>query len=125
MSLSKIAAAGFNIEVFQAEALIAALDGSGDLPDGYGMERFDEVLTNKYMEMDRLLLDDLDLVGIEQPVLIEVEVDGSWTFVDGHHRLAWAAMSDEEVPVIFVTVDIDEIDLYNAISESDIYYDHG
>lgn len=124
MSLSNIAAAGYTVEVFQAEDLIAAIDDSGDLPRGHGMDRFEDLMIHKYMEMDPLLLADLDLIGIEQPVLVEVEDDGSWTFVDGHHRLAWASRINADVPVIFVTMDIDSIALYNIMSESDIYYDH-
>lgn len=124
MSLCKIAAAGYSVEVFQADDLIAALDDSGDLPEGHGMEQFEGLLIGKYMEMDPLLLADLDLIGIEQPVLVEVEDDGSWTFVDGHHRLAWASRINAPVPVILVTMDIDFITLYNVMSESDIYYDH-
>lgn len=124
MSLSKIAAAGYNVQMFEAEALIAALDSSCDLPNGYAMDRFDELLTHKWMEMDPLLIEDLDLIGIEQPVLVEIEDDGSWTFVDGHHRLSWAAMSKEPVPVIFVTVETDPVELYETLSAFDIDYDY-
>lgn len=124
MSLNKIAAAGYDVQMFEAEALIAALDSSCDLPNGYGMDRFDELLTHKWMEIDPLLIEDLDMIGIEQPVLVEIEDDGSWTFVDGHHRLAWAAISKEPVPVIFVTIEVDPIELYETLSAFDIDYDY-
>lgn len=124
MSLSTIAAAGFSVQMFEAEALIRALDSSCDLPDGFGMDRFDELLTKKWMEMDELLIDDLDHMGIEQPLLVEIEDDGTWHFVDGHHRLSWAVVSKEPVPVIFVTVETDPIELYELISRFDIDYDY-
>lgn len=124
MSLSEIAAAGYDVQMFEAEALIAALDSSCDLPYSHTMERFDELLTHKWMEIDPMLVEDLDLIGIEQPVLVEIECDGSWAFVDGHHRLAWAAMSKEPVPVLFVTVELDPTELYTFLSSFDIDYDY-
>lgn len=122
--LSRIAAAGYDVQVFEAEAFIAALDDSGDLPSGYGMERFDDMLVSKYMEADPLLIADLNLMGIEQPLLVDVEDDGTWTFVDGHHRLAWAVVAKAPVPVIFVTIDMDAIALYEAMLPGEVFYDN-
>lgn len=122
--LSRIVAAGFDVQVFEAEAFIAALDDSGDLPTGYGMDKFDDVLISAYMEMDPLLIADLEVMGIEQPLLVDVEEDGRWTFVDGHHRLAWAAVAKAPVPVIFVTIDMDAIALYEVMLPAEVFYDH-
>lgn len=122
--LSRITAAGFDVQVFEAEAFIGALDDSGDLPQGCGMDRFDDVLTSKFMEMDPLLIADLEVMGIEQPLLVDVEDDGTWTFVDGHHRLAWAVVAKAPVPVIFVTIDMDAIALYEVMAPAEVFYDH-
>lgn len=121
--LDKIREAGFEVLLFQAEVLISSLDGSGDLRDGYGMEEFDNLLIKKYMEIDPLLIEDLDRMGIENPILVEVE-DGKWIMVDGHHRLAWAVIWERPIPVVLVEFDTDIFELDAVMSEAERYYHH-
>lgn len=121
--LDKIREAGFSVLVFEAETLVRSLDDSGDLRNGTGMEQFDDLLIEKYMEMDVLLIDDLNRIGIENPILVEVE-DGKWIMVDGHHRLAWAVIWERPVPVVLVEFDTDIFELDAVMSQAERYYDH-
>lgn len=123
MSVSSLANAGIDIYMFDAEALVAALDDSGDLPNGRGMEFFPDLMIMKYMEIPPRLHDDLNVMGIEMPVLIEVE-ETRWRFVDGHHRLAWALVHGQPVPTVLFTEEMDPIVLYDALSQFDIFYDY-
>lgn len=124
MSLDRIATAGFAVQVFDAEALVDSLDDSGDLPTGRGMEYFDELMIDKYMEIDPILYADLDALGIENPILIEVD-EGRLIMVDGHHRLAWALVERATVPVVFVDHLVDIFGLDVIISETEDRLDTG
>lgn len=121
--LDNIRSAGFKVCMFQAEILIASLDDSGDLPRGQGMEGFDSLLIDKYMEMDPLLIEDLDRMGIENPILVEID-NGKWLMVDGHHRLAWASIWERPIPVVFVEWDTDMFELDAIMCEAEVDYDH-
>lgn len=125
MCLDKIAALGVEIHMFMVGDFIAALDHSGDLTRGQTMVNFDDLLLDKWVEMDEMLIADLDLIGIESPILVDIEDDNTWTMVDGHHRLAWAIMRNAEVPVVFVTMDTDPLALWDVMAEFESYYDHG
>lgn len=121
MSLNKIAQAGFDIQIFEAEDLVAALDGSGDLRTA-GMDGFDDLMIEKYMDIDPLLYTDLNLLGIENPIMIEAE-DGELIMMDGHHRLAWAIVEKQPVPVVFIHWDTDIFGL-DKIMDDEADYDH-
>lgn len=121
--LDVIARAGFEIQVFDAEELVGSLDDSGDLPTGKNMSYFDDLMIDKYMEMDPLLIADLNVMGIENPILIEVE-EGRLIMTDGHHRLAWALIDDHPVPVVFIHWDTDIFGLDKIISDGEVDYTH-
>lgn len=122
MSIAKLSAAGYDIHFFDAEPLRAAIDSACDLPTGLTMEHFDDLMILKYQEIPQMMLDDLELMGIETPILIDIEPDSSWNLTDGHHRLAWALVHKELVPVIFVDETIDQITLWTLIPYSDYDY---
>lgn len=124
MIIKKLLDAGFDVQVLDAETLVASLDDSCDLPTGKDMTCFDDLLIFKFMEIPPRLYDDLEMMGIEQPVLVEVMPCGSWYFADGHHRLAWALVREKLVPVVFSTGEIDEFELYDILAENDIYYEY-
>lgn len=124
MSLDRIATAGFAVQVFDAEALVDSLDDSGDLPTGKGMEYFDELMIDKYMEIDEALYADLDALGIENPILVEVD-EGRLIMTDGHHRLAWALVERATVPVVFVDYLVDIFGLDVIMSQTEDRLDSG
>lgn len=123
MSLDVIAEAGFAVQVFCAEDLASSLDDSGDLPWGKDMSYFDDLMIDKYMEIDPLLVDDLNRMGIENPILVEVE-EGRLIMTDGHHRLAWALIEGKSVPVVFIHWDTDIFGLDAIISDGEVDYTH-
>lgn len=123
MSLDVIASAGFEVQVFRAEDLVESLDDSADLPAGKDMSYFDDLMIDKYMEIDPLLIDDLNLMGIESPILIEVE-EGRLIMSDGHHRLAWALIETQPIPVVFIHWDTDILTLDKIISDGEVDYTH-
>lgn len=90
----------FIIQMIGANELIAVLDGSADCKD---MSQFDALLARKYDECSELYLLDVELMGIEWPICVLIEKDGSWFMGDGHHRLAVASRWNMEVMVLFST----------------------
>lgn len=122
MSVAKLCAAGYDIHFFEAEPLRAAIDSACDLPTGKTMEYFDDLMILKYQEIPQDMINDLGMMGIETPILIDVELDGAWNLTDGHHRLAWALVHEQPVPVIFVDDSIDSMDLWVLIPESNYDY---
>lgn len=106
MIMQRLHDAGYDTHILDAEAFAAALDDSTDL-NGRGMRFFDDLMIEKFQNIPPRLLDDLDLIGIEKPILVTVDEEGYWCIVDGHHRLAWALTERRQVPVLFVDEHVD------------------
>lgn len=123
MSMTKLAEAGYNIHIFEAESLVGALDAAADLLT-HSMVGFDDLMTKKYQEISPVLFDDLSIMGIESPILVDIEEDGSWYLTDGHHRLAWALVHDQPVPVLFVDETVDPYAIWDIITEAEKFYEH-
>lgn len=120
--MQKLLDAGYQTHIIDAEAFAAALDDSNDL-QGRGMDAFDDLMIEKFQEIPPRLLDDLEMMGIETPILVSVEEDGSWVLVDGHHRLAWALVEKCQVPVFFVDETVDPTEVWLIMDDSE-YYDY-
>lgn len=88
------------IQVIDANELIAALDGSVDFLDGSDL---DGLLATKYDDCSEMFMIDVDCMGIERPVCVEIDEDGFWIMGDGHHRLAVASRHGFEIMVLFAT----------------------
>jgi hypothetical protein len=81
-----------------------ALDRSTDLyhDEGDTMHTdFPVLLEKKIGNCSDWFLTNLEMLGIQEPLVIIIYSDGSWCMDEGHHRLAWALLNGKEVPVIF------------------------
>lgn len=121
MIIQMLADAGYDTHILDAEAFAAALDGSTDL-EGRGMEAFDDLMIEKFYRLPPRLLDDLEVMGIQKPVLVIVDEEGHWCLVDGHHRLAWALEQGFSVPVLFVDEAVDPNEVWLIMEEDEYDY---
>lgn len=124
MIMKRLSEAGFDVHFFEAESLADALDDANDLLVEGDMDSFDDLMTSKYQEIPPTLFDDLQMMGIESPIIIEVEAGDRWRLCDGHHRMAWALVHNRPVPVLFVDETVDPIELWLIIADHEVDYDY-
>lgn len=124
MTMKELADAGYEIVILDPEEIVSNLDGSTDLPDSSGMEYFDDLMIEKYQGIPPRLFDDLEQMGIEKPILISIDEDGLWIFADGHHRLAWALVHKQPVPILFVDEAVDATEIWLILEADTVYYDY-
>jgi hypothetical protein len=102
--VTMLVAAGHAIQYINAFDLKNALQGSTDLRHDLGDtmdEHFPVLLDRKMEDCTDWFLDNLHTKGIQEPLIVIIEPDGTWTMNEGHHRLAWALLHDLDVPVYF------------------------
>lgn len=102
----------FCIQMVPARALAAALDCSTDLRHDLGdtmEEHFEELLDRKFAGCTDYFLNNLEELGIQEPIVVMIRSDnGRWQMDEGHHRLRWGLIDNREVPVIFCDCGMDD-----------------
>lgn len=82
----------------------------------------DGLIEEKYSECTDMFIESLIESGQKAPALISKSNDGSYFFMNGHHRLAVAANHDLEILIMIVTDHV--YDFWDS-SESDDFPDSG
>lgn len=94
----------FCIQMVNPFDLRDSLDRSTDLRHDLGdtMEKdFTVLLEHKWERCSDWFTTNLATLGIQEPLVVIIYSDGSWSMDEGHHRLAWALLHNVDVPVIF------------------------
>jgi hypothetical protein len=102
--VTMLVAAGHAIQYINAFDLKNALQASTDLRHDLGDtmdEHFPVLLDRKMEDCTDWFVTTWHTKGIQEPLIVIIEPDGTWTMNEGHHRLAWALLHDLDVPVYF------------------------